>query len=221
VAAVPLTFAGTLDRDALARAADAVAGLVASPAVEEAWQQESALPGLTVGGLARHLVSQVETATEFLRIRPVPPQAPVVSLAELYERTDWFAAAVDAGENTSIRDDFNEMAGAGPAEAVEVLRASLADLPAALAAAGPTTYVPWQDCCLATDDFLVVRLMEVVVHADDLAASVGAGTVTFDDEVLHPALALLALLGARRHGQAAAVRALSRVERASGPASAF
>jgi hypothetical protein len=218
---MPLTFVGTLDRDALARSADAVAGLVTSPEVERAWQEESALPGLTVGGLARHLVSQVETATEFLRIQPVPPHAPVVSLAELYERTDWFAAAVDAGENTSIRDDFNEMAEAGHAEAVRSLEASRADLPPALAAAGPTTYVPWQDCCLATDDFLVVRLMEVVVHADDLAASVGSGAVTFDDDVLHPALALLALLGARRHGQTAAVRALSRAERATGTASAF
>lgn len=221
VAAVPLTFAGTLDRDALARSADALAGLVASSEVERGWHEESALAGLTVGGLARHLVSQVETATEFLRIRPVPPRAPVVSLAELYERTDWFAAAVDAEENTSIRDDVNEMAEAGHAEAVEALRTARADLPAALAAAGPTTYVPWQDCGLATDDFLVVRLMEVVVHADDLAASVGAEPVALDDDVLHPALALLAVLGARRHGQAAAVRALSRAERASGPASAF
>ena len=83
-----------------------------------------------------------------------------------------------------------------------------------------TTYVPWQDCCLATDDFLVVRLMEVVVHADDLAASVGLPTPAFDDDVLAPALAVLALLGARRHGQDAAVRALSRRERAAGPAAA-
>lgn len=218
---MPLTFAGTLDRAALGRAAETVAPLVASDDVARTWDEESALPGLTVGGLTTHLVSQLATATEFLRIDPVPPHAPVVTLAELYERTDWFLAPVDAGENTSIRDDFNEMAGAGHAGAVEVLRASAADLPAALAAAGPTTYVPWQDCCLATDDFLVVRLMEVVVHADDLAASVRAEPVGFDDDVLHPVLALLAVLGARRHGQVAAVRALSRAERATAPAAAF
>ena len=218
---MPLTFAGTLDRAALGRAAEAVAPLVASAEVARAWDEESALPGFTVGGLATHLVSQLQCAVEFLRITPVPPHAPVVSLAGLYERTDWFLAPVDAGENTSIRDDFNEMAGAGHEGAQEALRASAADLPAALAAAGPTTYVPWQDCCLATDDFLVVRLMEVVVHADDLASSLGAEPVAFDDDVLHPVLALLAVLAARRHGQAAAVRALSRAERASGPAAAF
>ena len=102
-----------------------------------------------------------------------------------------------------------------------ILEQALADLPDALAAAGDTTYVPWQDSSLATDDFLVVRLMEIVVHADDLAASVGIPTPAFDDDVLHPALALLAMLGARRHGQDAAVRALSREERAARPAAAF
>ena len=38
-----------------------------------------------------------------------------------------------------------------------------------------------------------------------------------DDDVLHPALALLAMLGERRHGQDAVVRALSRAERAGRP----
>ena len=184
--------------------------------------QESALPGITVGGVCRHLVSQPETAVEFLGIQPAARRThPVVSLAELYERTDWFAAAVDAEENTSIRDDFNAMAAGRQEHSVAILEKALAELPGAVAAAGDTTYVPWQDCSLATDDFLVVRLMEVVVHADDLAASVGLPSPTFDDDALHPALALLALLGARRHGQDVVVRALSRAERAGRPAAAF
>lgn len=218
---MPLTFAGTLDRDALFRATTALTELVAAPEVAEAWDTESALPGFTVGGVCRHLVSQPETAVEFLGIQPAPPHAQVVSLAELYERTDWFAAAVDAEENTSIRDDFDAMAEGRQEHSVAILERALADLPGALAAAGETTYVPWQDCSLATDDFLVVRLMEIVVHADDLAASVGLPTPAFDDDVLHPVLALLAMLGARRHGQDAVVRALSRSERAPGPAAAF
>ena len=96
-----------------------------------------------------------------------------MSLAELYERTDWFAAAVDAEENTSIRDDFNAMSAGRQEHSLAILEQALAELPDAIATAGDTTYVPWQDCSLATDDFLVVRLMEIVVHADDLAASVG------------------------------------------------
>jgi hypothetical protein len=218
---MPLAFTGTLDRDALVRAADAVAELVAVPEVDGAWARESALPGLTVGGLTRHLVSQFESAVEFLRIQPPPPEAPVVSLAELYRRTDWFEAPVEAAENTSIRDDFNAMAAGGQADSVGVLQRARGDLPAAIAAAGPSTYVPWQECSVSTDDFLVVRLMEVFVHADDLAVSVGRPTPAFDDEVVHPALALLAMLSARRHGTVAAVRALSRAERAGAPIAAF
>jgi Mycothiol maleylpyruvate isomerase N-terminal domain len=218
---MPLTFAGTLDRDALLRATDALTELVSAPEVAEGWDRESALPGMTVGGVTRHLVSQPESAVEFLCIQPVPPHALVLSLADLYGRTDWFAAPVDAEENTSIRDDFNEMSAGGQEHSLAILEQARAELPGALAAAGPTTYVPWQDCCLATDDFLVVRLMEVVVHADDLAASIGQTTPRFDDDVLHPALALLAMLGARRQGQDAVVRALSRAERAGRPASAF
>jgi hypothetical protein len=216
-----LTFAGNLDRAALLRATDQLVDLVSAPEVADGWVRESALPGMSVGGLTRHLVSQPECAVEFLRIQPSPPHAPTLSLAECYARTDWFAASVAAVENTSIRDDFNAMAAGGQEHSLAILDQARADLPKAVEAAGPTTYVPWQDCALATDDFLVIRLMEVVVHADDLAASIDRPTPSFDDDVLHPVLALLAVLGARRHGQDAALRALSRAERATRPAAAF
>jgi hypothetical protein len=218
---MPLTFAGNLDREALTRATAALVDLVSSPELADAWDKDSALPGMTVGGLTRHLVSQPECAVEFLGIQPVPPHAPLVSLAECYERTDWFAAPVDGEENTSIRDDFNAMAAGGQEHSLAILERAMAELPGVIAAAGATTYVPWQDCCLATDDFLVVRLMEIVVHADDLAMSLGLSTPVFDDDALHPALALLAMLSVRRHGQDAAVRALSRAERTPVSAAAF
>ncbi len=215
-----LTFAGTLDRAAALRAADALVDLVSAPAVAAAWERESALPGMTVGGLARHLVSQPECAVEFLRIQPVP-SVETVSLADYYSRVDWLHAGPDDAENTSIRDDFNEMAEPGPEASREILEVSRAALGAAIAAAASTTYVPWQDCALLTDDFLVCRLLEVVVHADDLAVSVGLATPAFEPEVLDPVVSVLAALAARRHGQDRVVRTLARAERAAGPVSAF
>lgn len=217
---MPLTFAGTLDRSAVLAAVDQVTDLVGSAEVADAWQQESVLPGLTVGGLARHLVSQAECAVEFL-ITPGPPDAPLLTLVGHYDRVDWWHAPVDAVENTSIRDEFNQMGSAGHADSVEVLARSRQQLGSAIEAAGPATYVPWQDCAVPTDDFLVVRLMEIVVHADDLACSVGVATPAFDAEVLEPVLALLAALAARRRGQDAVLRALSRHERSAGSVSAF
>jgi hypothetical protein len=217
---MPLTFAGTLERSAVTAAVDQVTDLVGSAGVADAWEQESTLPGMTVGGLARHLVSQVECAVKFL-ITPGPPDAQVLTLIGHYDRVDWLRAPVDAPENTSIRDGFNQMGSAGQTESIEVLAHSSEHLRAAIGAAGPTTYVPWQDCALPTDDFLVVRLMEIVVHADDLACSVGVAAPAFSAEVLEPVLALLAVLAARRRGQDAVLRALSRHERSAGSVSAF
>jgi hypothetical protein len=178
------------------------------------------LPGMTVGGLARHLVSQPECAVEFLRTE-VPAGAETVSLVDYYDRVDWLDAGVDDVENISIRDDFNELAGPGPDASLIVLERAHAELPEAIASAAPATYVPWQDCALHVDDFLVCRLLEIVVHAQDLAVSVGHPTPTFENDVWHPVLGLLAALSARRHGQDAVLRALARKERAGGSVSAF
>jgi mycothiol maleylpyruvate isomerase-like protein len=215
-----LTFADRLDHAAVVHAVDQLAGLVRAPEVADAWQRESALPGLTVGGLTRHLVSQPECAVEFLRAEP-RDDAVTVSLLDYYGRVDWLTAGINDLENTSIRDGFNAMAAPGPADSVAVLERSRADLTTAMARAHPTTYVPWQDCALPLDDFLVCRLLEIVVHADDLAVSIGHRAPRFDGAVLDPVLGLLAALSARRHGQDATVRALARAERSHGPVSAF
>lgn len=217
---MPLTFAGALDHSAVIAAIEQLTDLVASPEVAAAWDRDSALPGLTVGGLTRHLVSQPECAIEFLTT-PVPCDAPVMTLVGHYDRVDWLYAPVDAPQNTSIRDDFNQMASAGQTESVQVLAWSREHLPTAIATAGATTYVPWQDCALPTEDFLVVRLMEIVVHADDLACSIGVPTPRFAPDVLEPVLALLAALAVQRRGQETLLRALSRHERTAGSVSAF
>lgn len=210
-----LTFAGHLDRDVLVAATDAVAGLVTAPEVTAAWTAGSALPGMTVGGLARHLVSQPECAVAFLS-DPGRADAPVLTLVDYFDRVDWWQAPVDAAENTSIRDDFNAMAAPGPAEAVGVLTWARSALPEVLPVAGPTTYVPWQDCRLARDDFVVCRLVEMVVHADDLAVSVGLPTPDLPASAVEAVAALLATLSVRRHGATAVVRALARRERPAG-----
>ena len=215
-----LTFAGTLDHAAVGRAGDALVELVADPAVAAAWTRESALPGMTVGGLTRHLVSQPECAVEFLGIPP-PQHAAELSLKDYFGRVDWLYAAVDSEENTSIRDDFNELALPGHAASVAILDQARAELPAAIASAGPAVYVPWQECLLKLDDFLVCRLLEIVVHADDLAVSIGRPSPQFEDEVRDPVMSLLATLAVQRRGQDAVVRALARTERAKGSVSAF
>ena len=92
-----------------------------------------------------------------------------------------------------------------------------------LAPSVPTTpiLVPWQGWALTAHDFLVTRLMETVVHSDDLAASVGLPTPDFPDAVVTPVLDLLTTLAVRRHGATALVRTLARPQRAPATVAAF
>ena len=81
--------------------------------------------------------------------------------------------------------------------------------------------IPWQGWSLTASDFLLTRMMEIVVHSDDLAASVGVETPTFPDDVVTPVLDLLTGLAVRRHGGTALVRVLTRPQRAPASVSAF
>lgn len=100
---MPVTFVGALDRSAVTAAVDQLTELVGSAEVADAWEQESTLPSLTVGGLTRHLATQPECAVEFLTT-PGPHDAPVMTLVGHYERVDWLHAPVDApGEHLHPR----------------------------------------------------------------------------------------------------------------------
>jgi hypothetical protein len=64
-------------------------------------------------------------------------------------------------------------------------------------------------------------MMEIAVHSDDLAQSVGLPTPLFPADVADAVVVLLARLAARRHGAPAVIRAFSRAERAPERLTAF
>ena len=75
--------------------------------------------------------------------------------------------------------------------------------------------LPWiKDRVMTLEDFLTTRLLELVIHTDDLAVSVGVPTPQAPDSAYERVIALLTQLAVRRHGQVAVLRALSRAERA-------
>jgi hypothetical protein len=217
---VTLSFAGDLDRDVVVHATDLVAGLVAGPEVAAAWTVESSCAGMSVGGLARHLVSQPVNVVRLLSSE-VPEDHEHIDVLEHYARATWTHEDLDGDTNSSIRAVSDEQAAEGPDTARELVSHARDQLPTALAGAPRTVFVPWQGWALGTDDFLVTRLMEMVVHADDLAASVGVPVPEFGPGVLDPVLRLLTALSVRRHGQDALVRALTRPQRAPATVAAF
>jgi len=217
-----LCFTGSLDRAAVIGATDLVAQLLDRREVAASWTLESSCAGMSVGGLARHLASQPVNAAALLRHElPEAATAETVAVLEHYARASWLQEDSDGATNRSIRAEADREAAEGPDAARALVSQARADLEAVLADAPPTTYVPWQGWKLATDDFLVTRLMEMVVHADDLASSVQLPTPTFESDVLDPVFRLLTALAVRRHGQDAVVRTLTRPQRAPSTVSAF
>jgi hypothetical protein len=211
----------TPHRKAFLVAAESAARLLADPAVAAAWTAPSALTGFTVGGLAAHLAVQVLFVPKTLA--DPPPPGEVVPLAGHYTRAAWVGADLEADANVQIRRGGEESAVDGPAAVAAGTVAAVHEIRTLLAAAPPDRLVhppagPW---ALRLDDFLTTRMMEIAVHSDDLAYSVGIPTPDLPPDVLDPVLALLSGLAVRRHGQAAVLRALTRAERAPTSIAAF
>jgi hypothetical protein len=209
------------DRPAFVSACQTAFELARDPAVAAAWDTESACAGMTVGGLTHHLLGQIRHVAAFMQ---VPPTAnPPIPLLEHYARAAWVSSPTDDEANTSIRDSGNDAAAAGPAAVLADIPSLLDLLPELVTVprSPDTIHIPWQGWGLTTDDFFATRSMELVVHSDDLAASVGLPTPVFPESIAVEVAALLAGVAMRRHGQAAVIRALSRPQRAPDNVSAF
>lgn len=206
--------------EAFLEAAGSAAELIRRPAVAEAWDKPSALSKMTVGALAAHLANQVINTRDVLAAGE--SKAGPIPLLRHYERAAWVGADLDDDVNVSIRTGAAQVAGDGHDGLVARLDAALADVERMLGSAPPAAVaVPWQGWTLSLEDYLVTRMMEITVHSDDLAASVGLETPDLPETVLAPVLALLVNLSLRKHGQAAVVRTLTRSERAPGDITAF
>lgn len=197
------------------------ADLVRDPAVARAWAEPSALPEFSVGGLAGHLAFQVLAIPHILS-QPVPSE-PVIPLLDHYARIPWVDAALDDEINVRIRQGGDQEAAAGPAALIDRLDTATAELEPTLSTVDnrPVRISLWGPWSLLLDDMLVTRMMELAVHADDLAVSVGLPTPELPATATETVIALLSRLATRRHGPVAIIRALSRRERAPATIAAF
>lgn len=222
---VVFRFMETIFEDFLA-AADAAAGLVGSAEAAGQWGRASALEGFTVGGLAAHLGWQVQSARWALASPRPEPGAPVTPLLEHYERTAWIGAGVDAAVNVGIRDAGEERARVGAEEQAALTRQARAECADVLGADGfgPSTVIamPWvAGRAMTARDLLTTRLMELLVHGDDLAVSLGVETPAYPSSAFETVNDLLVRVSAARNGSLAVLRALSRAERAPASIAAF
>jgi hypothetical protein len=180
--------------------------------VRDQWLLPSALPKMSIGALACHLGRQVVRASELL---PVATDIPPLDCVDThYDRAAWvLSTSPDDPPNDRSTDDAEAALGAAAlagrsSRALQTVRRVLAD-----GTARDVVAIPWQGWSLRRDDFLLTRMLEIVVHADDLALSIGVRTPEFPAEVFAPVRDLLVRLAVKRHGQSAVISTLARSER--------
>ncbi|MBB4687470.1 maleylpyruvate isomerase N-terminal domain-containing protein [Amycolatopsis jiangsuensis] len=192
--------------------ATACSALLRSDALRQNWDRPSALPEMSVGALACHLARQVSRAAELLTESSELP--PLDSAAEHYARAAWVTAeSPDDPANDRTTDDAE--AARGFDWMVQRFDADFADVADRLRSgvAAEAVGIPWQGWSLRRKDFLHTRLLEIVVHTTDLAASIELPAPQFPDTAFLPVLDLLTRLAVRRRGQAAVIGTLTRRER--------
>lgn len=203
---------GRMIREAFISVAGTATTLLREPAVSARWSEPSALADFSVAGLARHLANQVTRTVPLLAAAPGKSAIPVL---EHYTRNAWVTSGVDGADNVWIRRQGEKAAAVTtPQELVDDVDAALAELRRVVPAEPAGRVVDFGDWALTVDDFLLTRVMELVVHTDDLAISVGVPTPEMPPAATDATIQLLARVAAWRHGPLAVVRALARRERA-------
>ena len=199
-------------RNSYLLAAEQAVQLLAIGEVAYRWQKESVLPGMSVGGLAGHLARSVLQVEWFLdgRVVGAEPVPPVHYYARLVG-----TSTPDSALNVGVRARSDETAAAGPTVVAEQARAAWQRLSERLEREPADRRVailhrPGEEMLL--DGYLQTRCVELAVHLDDLALSVGVRNPT-PEGALAVAIDVLVAAARERHGDQAVLHALARRER--------
>lgn len=205
----------TAVRLTVADAVDVAAELIGSSAVTNAWSEPSLLDGMTVGALSAHLVRAAGSVLAYLD-RTDPEVEPT---DELLTPVTYFHAAIDAPIHDRIKEVSASEAAVGPAEVLDECRRVAAELRQRLPVEPPGRLIgALGGRMLTLDDFCRTRFIEVMIHVDDLAASVNAPTPEFDRRATGEIIHILVDIARRRHGDWPVLHALARADRPDGGA---
>lgn len=195
--------------------------LMRHPQVGQNWDKPSVLPEFGVSGLAGHIGYQVLPLPDMIAA-PVGDE-PVVGLMEHYARANWTELDIDSEMHTRIRAGGEKIAAEGQDALCDQIEQTLDELAKMLPGLeNRGVRMPhWGPWAVSLDDYLVTRLMEFVVHSDDLAVSVGVETPEFPRRVNETVIDLLTRMSLNKHRAIDVVRALSRKERAPQDITAF
>jgi uncharacterized protein (TIGR03083 family) len=197
-------------RAAMLDAVRGARGLLARPEVAAAWQEPSALAAWTVSGLAGHLVRGCVVVLEYLQA-PLPEGEPIAAPA-YYPSVMDSTTDIDSPVNVQVRLRGDAWGEAGQRGLVARLDEELPALAAALESEPGERRLAVFGRAMRLDDYLKTRIVEVLVHCDDLAVSVG---VPYEPPPTASDVAFDYLLAVARHvhGYVAVLRGFTRRER--------
>ncbi len=182
---------------------------VSDPVVADAWDDDSVLDGQTIGSLVAHLArGSVWVVGHYLNA--APPDGPVdfETAAEYYAIV---ASALTSEDHASIRDRGATIAADGHPSVVAQLTDHVGELTELLPNENAERLVAvFAGKVMRLDDYLVTRLVEQVVHLDDLAESLGIEPWQTAPGVAPLVISCGAEIGRLRSGGPAMIRALFR-----------
>lgn len=196
--------------DTAAAALDALA----DPAVGDVWDEDSALAGMTVGSLAAHLGRALSTVRRYLG-GPPPERDP-----ELLDAAEYVLRVLPDDDDGATDEGVRTRAAADAADGHDVVIRRATDDLAALRRTLPHlsdghVLTVLDGLVMLLDQYLATRIVELVVHHDDLDVSVpGVPRRELPDGAGEIAVATLAEIARRRSSTTAVVRFLARGERA-------
>jgi len=200
-------------RTAYLDAAEVAADLVTQPLVTERWAEPGAPVGMTVGAVAAHLVnSGIEMLVPCLEADE-PPGTRTLEPSRYYSGQ---SLDLDHEGHQGVR----EMAEVAAHRGAEALAADVQMAVSELALRLPEQpegrrLLVMSRFDMTLDGFLVTRLVELLTHTDDLAASAGIPTPEMPTDAVTLAVACLTDVARRRHGDLAVLRTLTRRERST------
>lgn len=210
----PLRFRGdTLPgmRRLFLGAADTARGLADHPRLVERWGRDGALELMTVGALFAHLTRAVTVVPGYLDGEGHPPllDAPGYFLAHIPDAD----SDPDGELAMAVRSRAAKEAEAGPEALISRWDNAREELESRLGGEDPGRPITVRGAHMRIDDYLVTRMVELVVHADDLAASLDAPTPAFEAAITDTVIDCLVEIATRRHTPTEVIRAMTRVER--------
>jgi len=202
-------------RHAFLDAAASAVELVQHPLVEAHWDEPGASKGMTVGGIASHLIkSGIETLQAFLDEPEPEPSGRVLTPGRFYSGQ---SVDLEHEAHRSIRDSANADAKIGAIELRAGAVTAVAVLSDQLASADDERLVlVLGRFTMTLDGFITTRLVELLAHSDDLATSLD---LPYDPpaQALTLVSACLIDVARRRHGDRTLLRALARGDRTREP----